>query len=1208
MVSPAALCVCLLAWGLGLGSTTPVPERGAAPCSPTSFQGETSSPVTGLELASPADKGNETGERREEKKCLRSTAASPPAPILGTGFGVLSRNPLQSALVSAPEESEQPGTVQLRSGNPSLSAVELTALPGDVARIPSSPSPVAMGTTNRTPLVNQTPEREGAAQPGLELLSGSKNAKRRAGGEKGERGMGDGVTEKLPAPGRGTIVGPARGRDGGMTESRLLSWGQRLNIKVGGAPSEAVGGNQAWGLNPTGLGTASIPSSIMEAATTGAVKPSAVTASQHPLMRGPVEPNWGTARQAGAVQQGADSTQQGGEMEDGIRASPEHPGKTEEEEEEGPGDQESDRELLPKPRNTGKSERLRGGTAERHKERAGLAEEVPGARDTQTDGVQRGWKSEESRAGLRNSTLLKIQPTPDETKSSQTGSAVRPQYPGVSGVKDTWHSQGFLGESGISLTHSPEGGLISSSAPSPNPTVSHPGTGGPTLQEADSSALYSVTESHQTSAAELLSSSTQDPLTAAETATHSSREPTVAENQGTAVTLPPEGAPLPSEPFVSVPREGTPLVSESTITVPPEENLSQSPDSVPPEEILPQSPDSVPPEEILPQSPDSVPPEEILPQSPDSVPPEELLPQTPDSVPPEEILSQSPDSVPPEEILPQSPDSVPPEELLSQSPDSVPPEEILPQSPDSVPPEEILPQSPDSVPSEEILPQSPDSVPPEEILSQSPDSVPPEEILPPSPDSVPPEEILPPSPDSVPPEEILSQSPDSVPPEEILSQSPDSVPPEELLPPSPDSVPPEEILPQSPDSVPPEEILPQSPDSVPPEEILPQSPDSVPPEEILPQSPDSVPPEEILPQSPDSVPPEGAPLVPGWSDSADDLDEVPPLLSETLPPGIFNISETLPPGTLKSSQTLPHGTFRNPKTAHSGTLGNPETPPSRIFTSETPPLTTGLPPTSVTVATSLMWPPAEAGLDDLEKLESEDDLDEVPPLLSETLPPGIFNISETPPPGTLKSSETLPHGTFRNPKTAHSGTLGNPETPPSRIFTSETPPLTTGLPPTSVTVATSLMWPPAEAGLDDLEKLESEEEREDNVNEDEDEEEEEEQEESPDSDEAESVEESEPPGVSTTTPSHSHTPFHLPAGSEWAQRNQGLGKRETRGERGEGVSVERSWVREERGEGKIPEPCEAGIRAEQVSVSKSLRGIDLAVTFALLLGVESARR
>lgn len=485
MVSPAALCVCLLAWGLGLGSTTPVPERGAAPCSPTSFQGETSSPVTGLELASPADKGNETGERREEKKCLRSTAASPPAPILGTGFGVLSRNPLQSALVvSTPEESEQPGTVQLRSGNPSLSAVELTALPGDVARIPSSPSPVAMGTTNRTPLVNQTPEREGAAQHGLELLSGSKNAKRRAGGEKGERGKGDGVTEKLPAPGRGTIAGPARGRDGGMTESRLLSWGQRLNIKAGGAPSEVVGGNQAWGLNPTGLGTASIPSSIMEAATTGAVKPSAVTASQHPLMRGPVEPNWGTARQAGAVQQGADSTQRGGEMEDGIRASPEHPGKTEEEEEEGPGDRESDRELLPKPRKTGKSERLRGGTPERHKERAGLAEEVPGARDTQTDGVQRGWKSEESRAGLRNSTLLKIQPTPDETKSSQTGSAVRPQYPGVSGVKDTWHSQGFLGEPGISLTHSPEGGLISSSAPSPNPTVSHPGTGGPTLQEA----------------------------------------------------------------------------------------------------------------------------------------------------------------------------------------------------------------------------------------------------------------------------------------------------------------------------------------------------------------------------------------------------------------------------------------------------------------------------------------------------------------------------------------------------------------------------------------------------------------------------------------------------------------------------------------------------------------------------------------------------
>ncbi|XP_058846531.1 armadillo-like helical domain-containing protein 4 [Acipenser ruthenus] len=1009
MVSPAALCVCLLAWGLGLGSTTPVPERGAAPCSPTSFQGETSSPVTGLELASPADKGNETGERREEKKCLRSTAASPPAPILGTGFGVLSRNPLQSVLVvSTPEESEQPGTVQLRSGNPSLSAVELTALPGDVARIPSSPSPVAMGTTNRTPLVNQTPEREGAAQHGLELLSGSKNAKRRAGGEKGERGKGDGVTEKLPAPGRSTIAGPARGIDGGMTESRLLSWGQRLNIKAGGAPSEVVGGNQAWGLNPTGLGTASIPSSIMEAATTGAVKPSAVTASQHPLMRGPVEPNWGTARQAGAVQQGADSTQRGGEMEDGIRASPEHPGKTEEEEEEGPGDRESDRELLPKPRKTGKSERLRGGTAERHKERAGLAEEVPGARDTQTDGVQRGWKSEESRAGLRNSTLLKIQPTPDETKSSQTGSAVRPQYPGVSGVKDTWHSQGFLGEPGISLTHSPEGGLISSSAPSPNPTVSHPGTGGPTLQEADSSALYSVTESHQTSAAELLSSSTQDPLTAAETATHSSREPTVAENEGTTVTLPPEGAPLPSEPFVSVPREGTPLVSESTITVPPEDILSQSPDSVPLEEILPPSPDSVPLEEILPPSPDSVPPEDILPPSPDSVPPEEILPPSPDSVPPEEILSPSPDSVPPEEILSQSPDSVPLEEILPPSPDSVPPEEILPPSPDSVPPEEILSPSPDSVPLEEILPPSPDSVPPEEILS--------------------------PSPDSVPPEEILSQSPDSVPPEEILSQSPDSVPPEEILSPSPDSVPPEEILPPSPDSVPPEEILPQSPDSVPPEEILPPSPDSVPPEEILPPSPDSVPPEEILSPSPDSVPPEGAPLVPGWSDAADDLDEVPPLLSETLPPG-------------------------------------------------------------------------------------------------------IFNISETPPPGPLKSSETPPHGTFRNPKTALSGTFGNPETPPSRIFTSETPPLTTRLPPTSVTMATSLMWPPAEAGLDDLEKLESEEDREDNVSEDEDEEEEEE---SPDSDEAESVEESEPPEVSTTTPSHSHTPFHLPEGSEWAQRNQGL--------------------------------------------------------------------
>ncbi|KAK1158740.1 mucin-1-like [Acipenser oxyrinchus oxyrinchus] len=1049
MVSPAALCVCLLAWGLGLGSTTPVPERGAAPCSPTSFQGETSSPGTGLELASPPDKGNETGERREEKKCLRSTVASPPAPILGTGFGVLSRNPQQPALVvSAPEESEQPRTVQLRSGKPSLSAVELTALPGDVARIPSSPSPVAMGTTNRTPLVNQTPEREGAAQPGLELLSGSKNAKRRAGGEKGEWGKGDGVTEKLPAPGRGTIAGPARGRDGGVTESRLLSREQRFNIKTGRAPSEVVGGNQAWGLNPAGLGTASVPSSIMEAATTGAVKPSAVTASQHPLMRGPVEPNWGTARQAGAVQQGADSTQRGGEMEDGIRASPEHPGKTEEEEEEEPGDRESDRELLPKPRKTGKRERLRGGTAERHKERAGLAEEVPGARDTQTDGVQRGWKSEESGAGLRNSILLKIQPTPDETKSSQTGSAVRPQYPGVLGVKDTWHSQGFLGESGISLTHSPEGGLIASSPPFPNSTVSHPGTGGPTLQEADSSAPYSVTESHQTSAAELLSSSTQDPLTAAETATHSSRE------------LPPKGAPLPSEPFVSVPREGTPLVSESTITVPPEEILSPSPDSVPPEEILPPSPDSVPPEEILPPSPDSVPPEEILPQSPDSVPPEEILSPSPDSVPPEEILPPSPDSVPPEEILPPSPDSVPPEEILPQSPDSVPPEEILPQSPDSVPPEEILPQSPDSVPPEEILPPSPDSVPPEEILSQSPDSVPPEEILPqspdsvppeeilsPSPDSVPPEEILPQSPDSVPPEEILSPSPDSVPPEEILPQSPDSVPPEEILPPSPDSVPPEEILPPSPDSVPPEEILPQSPDSVPPEEILPQSPDSVPPEEILSpspdsvppedilsQSPDSVPPEEILPQSPDSVPPEGAPLVPGWSDAADDLDEVPPLLSETLPPG-------------------------------------------------------------------------------------------------------IFNISETPPPGPLKSSETLPHGTFRNPKTADSGTFGNPETSPPRIFTSETPPLTTGLPPTSVTMATSLMWPPAEAGLDDLEKLESEEEQEDNVNEDEDEEEEEE---SPDSDEAESVEESEPPGFSMTTPSHSHTPFHLPAGSEWAQRNQGL--------------------------------------------------------------------
>ncbi|XP_041131336.1 armadillo-like helical domain-containing protein 4 [Polyodon spathula] len=115
-------------------------------------------------------------------------------------------------------------------------------------------------------------------------------------------------------------------------------------------------------------------------------------------------------------------------------------------------------------------------------------------------------------------------------------------------------------------------------------------------------------------------------------------------------------------------------------------------------------------------------------------------------------------------------------------------------------------------------------------------------------------------------------------------------------------------------------------------------------------------------------------------------------------------------------------------------------------------------------------------------------------------------MSETPPPGTFKSSEKVPHGMFRNPKTTESGTFGNPKTPPSRIYTSATPPLTTGLPPTSVTMATSLMWPPAEAGLDDLEKLESEEEHEDNIDEDEDEEEEEEEkEESPDSDEAESV-------------------------------------------------------------------------------------------------------
>uniref|UniRef100_A0A8C4XGL2 Armadillo-like helical domain-containing protein 4 n=1 Tax=Erpetoichthys calabaricus TaxID=27687 RepID=A0A8C4XGL2_ERPCA len=85
----------------------------------------------------------------------------------------------------------------------------------------------------------------------------------------------------------------------------------------------------------------------------------------------------------------------------------------------------------------------------------------------------------------------------------------------------------------------------------------------------------------------------------------------------------------------------------------------------------------------------------------------------------------------------------------------------------------------------------------------------------------------------------------------------------------------------------------------------------------------------------------------------------------------------------------------------------------------------------------------------------------------------------------------------------------------------------------------SRLRPPPETGLEDLEKLESEEEH-DSEERDE-EEEEEEAEDTPESDEDESQEDDlEMFAVTLVTASLSQTPYHLPAGNDWAQRNQGL--------------------------------------------------------------------
>ncbi|XP_066550629.1 uncharacterized protein armh4 [Amia ocellicauda] len=87
---------------------------------------------------------------------------------------------------------------------------------------------------------------------------------------------------------------------------------------------------------------------------------------------------------------------------------------------------------------------------------------------------------------------------------------------------------------------------------------------------------------------------------------------------------------------------------------------------------------------------------------------------------------------------------------------------------------------------------------------------------------------------------------------------------------------------------------------------------------------------------------------------------------------------------------------------------------------------------------------------------------------------------------------------------------------------------------TTVARATSLSTPKPESGLEDLEKLESEEEHDEEDEEDEDAEESEEEESREDEPETEG------PGVTAVPPTFSHTPYRLPTGSEWVQRNQGL--------------------------------------------------------------------